>query len=178
MEEVVIRKASAEDASAIARVHVKSWQTTYNGILEKKFLDSLKWEDRINWWEESLTDPEEGTENFVALIDDQVIGFIGGGKIRDSKNGYDAELYAIYILDEFRGLGIGRKLFNRLVKWLKRKGFSSMLVRVAEKNRYRDFYTRLGAELGEFRDTHTIGGKAIDVGTYLWKDLGKISVVE
>ncbi len=36
-----IRKAIISDATEIARIHIKSWKTTYKGIISENFLDNL-----------------------------------------------------------------------------------------------------------------------------------------
>jgi hypothetical protein len=37
-----IRAAVPEDALAVARVHVRSWQVAYRGLIAQAYLDSLK----------------------------------------------------------------------------------------------------------------------------------------
>ncbi|WP_274857053.1 hypothetical protein [Bacillus methanolicus] len=43
---MIIRKAVGDDAAQIARVHVKSWQETYKGLIDQNYLDNLKIEKR------------------------------------------------------------------------------------------------------------------------------------
>lgn len=45
-ELIHIRPAVAEDASAMARAHVRSWQAGYRGLLPADYLDALRPEDR------------------------------------------------------------------------------------------------------------------------------------
>lgn len=53
---MVIRRATPEDASGIAAVHVYSWQAAYRGVVPDDFLRSLSIEDRETVWRESLED--------------------------------------------------------------------------------------------------------------------------
>jgi hypothetical protein len=45
-----VRKANVRDASAIAHVHLQSWQTTYAGIVPDEYLASLNEVERVQLW--------------------------------------------------------------------------------------------------------------------------------
>lgn len=45
-----IRLASVRDIEGIARVHVESWKSTYNGIISESFLSNLTVEKRTKNW--------------------------------------------------------------------------------------------------------------------------------
>ncbi len=108
-----IRRCKLEDAGAIARVHVDSWRSTYAEILSATFLASLSTEARTESWQRQIM---AGTSViFVAERQGGVVGFAAGGKSRQAITGYDAELYAIYLLREEQVRGIGRALVNALV---------------------------------------------------------------
>ncbi|SDE64667.1 hypothetical protein SAMN04488689_10282 [Paenibacillus sp. cl6col] len=49
-----IRKAMAGDAPGIARVHVDSWRTAYQGIISDTYLSSLSVQARQNMWEHAI----------------------------------------------------------------------------------------------------------------------------
>ena len=119
MNEIFIRKAEVDDAKGIAKVHVDSWRTTYKGIVPDTFLDNLSYEHRELTWKKGIN------ENNVYIAENEngkVIGFSTGGKERTGKyEAYIGELYAIYILKEFQGKGIGRLLFQSIVDDLKER---------------------------------------------------------
>ncbi|WP_346014177.1 GNAT family N-acetyltransferase [Sporosarcina sp. E16_8] len=123
---MLIRKAEIEDAAGIAKVHVDSWRTTYKGIVPDTFLDNLSYEQRELTWEKGIN------ENNVYIAENengQVIGFSTGGKERTGKyEAFIGELYAIYILKEYQGKGIGRLLVQSVVDDLKEKKMNSMLI--------------------------------------------------
>ena len=106
---VTIRQARIEDADSIASVHVQSWKTTYTGIVPDSYLASLNAESRTQNWRESSFNAEAAT---VLVVEDEmgVFGFVCGGKLRDQVDGFDAELYAIYLLQEKRKHGFGKAL--------------------------------------------------------------------
>jgi hypothetical protein len=76
-----IAPALLENAIAIARVHVRSWQVAYAGILGQDFLAHLSVEERAQRWNDILERAE--TQTLVACQDDRVVGFVSFGRCRD-----------------------------------------------------------------------------------------------
>jgi len=64
----------------------------------------------------------------VAEQDGEVVGFVSGGQIREPLQGYDAELFAIYLLDRAQGQGLGTALLRKLAESLGAKGIKGMTV--------------------------------------------------
>jgi GNAT superfamily N-acetyltransferase len=106
-----------------ARVHVESWQTTYAGIVPEAYLASLDVVREGSWREWLGLD----VDVFVAEMDGEVVGFIGGGAIREPVEEFDAELFAIYLLRDVQRRGIGMALLKRLAGSLRERGFGSMM---------------------------------------------------
>ena len=63
---MTIRPAEVQDAAGIARVHVESWRSTYQGIFPESFLASLSVERRENYWREQLLRVNAPERCFVA----------------------------------------------------------------------------------------------------------------
>jgi ribosomal protein S18 acetylase RimI-like enzyme len=151
-----IRRAAVEDAQAIASVKVDTWRSTYVGIVPDAFLKSLNAREGAEDWRAHLQ--AQDMLAFVAEDRSDVFGFICGGKLRDVIDGYDGELYAIYIRPEGQRSGVGRLLVRSLVEALQIKGLKSMVVWVLERNLGAvSFYQRLGA-IQIARKTIEIGG--------------------
>ena len=106
---VTIRPAVFDDATAIAEVHVGSWRTTYPGIVDQAYIDSLSVPERAAAWGRRLSaDADMSPDVLVAVdADGDVVGFVSGGAIRDPIAGFNAELYAIYLLDSVQQKGVG-----------------------------------------------------------------------
>ncbi|KDE48559.1 GNAT family acetyltransferase [Geobacillus sp. CAMR12739] len=167
----MIRKATWVDALAIASVHVESWKTTYSGIVPDAYLETLSVGEKQPLWEKVLS--QSGHSVFVAEENGRVVGFISGGPNRAADGPiakYDGELYAIYLLKEVQGKGLGRQLVQALTRDLAKKGIQSMAVWVLADNPSRGFYERLGGEkVAEERVE--IGGKALWEWCYGWRDV-------
>lgn len=134
-----VRHAVQQDIPKIAEIHVKSWKTTYHGIIKQEYLDSLHIEDREESWRNRSL---EGT--FVVEDVDGVFGFASFGKQRDKRYPtYDGELYAIYILQEKQKSGAGIALIAEGVSDLIEKGYQNMMLWVFEQNSATQFYQKL-----------------------------------
>ncbi len=141
---ISIRAATDHDASAIAHVHVDSWRTTYAGIVPDEYLATLNEAERVPLWREWLI---RDIQVYVADLDGEVVGFISGGPIREPVETYDAELYAIYLLQHAQKRGIGTALLRELAGSLGSRGFKSMIVWVLEENPAKHFYVKSRAQL-------------------------------
>lgn len=127
-----IRAADPEDAPAIARVHVDSWRTTYRGLLPDHVLANLSLEERQASWQQRIDAPALGRcSGFVFVAEDvtgRVVGFASGGPERENDSDFEGELYAIYLLKEHQGRGLGRRLTKHVVERLRSLGHNSMRV--------------------------------------------------
>jgi len=163
--ELKIRRAVVEDSVAIAHVHVDSWRSTYAGIIPDAFLASLSIEERAAVWKDVID--SGGTAFFVAESGPGIFGFACGGKLRDAIDGYDSELYAIYLPREHQRFGAGRLLFQALADALRAEGFASLAVWVLEENPAVSFYRHLGGVLIA-RKSIEIGGTTLTELAYGW----------
>lgn len=171
---VNIRAASPADAAAIAHVHVAAWRTTYKGLLPADLLANLSEEPRADWWrlqaETARKDPSRGLLLIAEQENGQVVGFASAGPEREAETDFDGELYAIYLLAEHQGKGIGRRLFELVVKHLRVQGYGSMRVWVLEGNPAASFYEHLGGKRGETKELQ-IGGMGYNEVAYGWESL-------
>ncbi|NYF78856.1 GNAT family N-acetyltransferase [Granulicella arctica] len=137
-----IRPGELGDAAGIALVHVQSWKSTYRGIVPDTYLAALEIESRAEMWKGQLLSGDSLI--FVAEDESGVVGFAAAGSLRESVDDYDAELYAIYLLDTRQRQGAGRMLVHALAVGLRARGFKSFLVWVLEQNPSVSFYKSLG----------------------------------
>ena len=165
-----IREAEIVDAEAIARVHVDSWRTTYKGIVPESFLQQLSYEQRAENWRRGIG------KNAIYVAEDErgkIVGFATGGKERTGNYDADGELYAIYLLNEVQGQGIGKKLTQILAQNLKDQGFTSMLVWVLDRNSSKQFYESLGGQPID-EAMIEIGGEEFKEIAYYWDNIDLI----
>jgi len=170
---IKIRPAWASDAPALARVHVDAWRTTYRGILPADALAGLSYERREHGWNEVLAlAPEQRHVIYVAEDQTgQVVGFSSAGRETSSDPVYTAELYAIYIIEEFQRHGLGRRLMYAAVNGLVEAGYTAMRLWVLADNLGgRRFYERLGGRVLRERPLEIFGVTVRELA-YGWDDL-------
>jgi len=174
---VKVRKANAADASAIAHVYVKSWQSTYRDILPEQTLANLsEAHETLAWWRNLCrVKPHEST--FVAQnTDGKVVGFASAGPQRRGAHRRRAELYTLYLLDSLHRQGLGSSLVSAGAQALMDRGAESMVVWVLAKNPARKFYESLGGVPYGAR-TIRIGGRPVRKIAYLWSELGSLEAL-
>ncbi|MEV7097067.1 GNAT family N-acetyltransferase [Amycolatopsis sp. NPDC051045] len=108
-----------------------SWRAAYAGLLPEGFLARLSAEERASSWEQRIA---EGAGQVLVLEEGGVVaGFAAFGP---------SQLYALYLLPELWGLGLGRALHDRVVEGM--SGDSAVLWVLAANERAKAFYLRQG----------------------------------
>ncbi len=166
-----IRPARIEDANSIAFVQVESWKTTYVGIVADSYLASLNPESRTQNWHRQLN--AGATVIFVAEDEGGIFGFVSGGELRDKIDGFDAELYAIYLLQNRQRQGVGEALTRQLANALCDLGFHGLIVWVLAKNPAVTFYQHLGGVEVATKEVE-IGGTQLTEIAFGWPSLGAL----
>jgi len=165
---MLIRKAQPPDASAIARVHVDCWRTTYAGIVSSEFLAALSYKQRQEMWSGILSRGDSIL--YVAESPNgQVVGFACAGPERTGDSVYQGELYALYVLQSYQRQGVGSQLFKAVATELRQGSLTSLLVWVLAANPARLFYETLGGEYLREKDIE-IGEQQLVEVAYGWKD--------
>lgn len=138
----VIRRAEIEDAPALANIQTLSWLAAYEGIIP---LDEMQrqGEGRLAMWQKLLH--EEGSDIIViAEIDGISAGFLAMNKTRDTDSqSHIMEVYALYFLPEFWGLGKAKALLKFAMDYARKRRYEGMSLWVLEENkRARRFYEK------------------------------------
>ncbi len=141
--ELVVRTGAREDAEAISRVRARTWQSAYAHIFPAEQLEAIEAERWFEWWRGVLTDPAPRTHTLVGEESGRVSGFVSTGPARDEPG--VGELYAIYVLPEASGQGLGQALMIEALLRLRVEGFPEAILWVLEDNpRTRRFYEQTG----------------------------------
>lgn len=114
---VRVRVAEPRDAAGVARVHVAAWQRGYADLMPASVLDRLDVQEGRGRWEQRLADPAAGV--LVAIEAGIVVGFVHHGPARDDDLVREQqrwwEIYAVYVLPEAWGRGVGSRLWRGVV---------------------------------------------------------------
>lgn len=169
----MIRPADARDADQIADVIIRTWRTTYTGIVPDAYIKSMSSSEIAQAWRDRFLDADYGVTRLTLVAEDEpsgVFGFISGGPERTGDPDFSCEVYAIYLLQSQQGVGTGAKLFGELARWLHTRGHQSMLVWALAANPACGFYETMGGMRSRER-THDIGGVSLPEVGFGWRSL-------
>lgn len=106
-----IRRATLADAERLGVVHAQVWRETYRGILSDDWIASVSSEERIARWKVILGEPNPARQ-WVAVVDEEIVGFVASGPSRDEQPVRELELWSIHILAQYARKGIGTALVD------------------------------------------------------------------
>ena len=159
-----IRYINHEDnLTEIGKIYEKSWKSTYNGILPNNYLNSLTEAQ----WTAKIT--ECGSNSLIMLNNGKYIGTVSFGTSRINQfNGW-AEIFTFYLLPEFTGQGLGKKLMNHVAEELKSLGFSQIFLFVLENNHTAiRFYEKYGFKSNGVLMKNKFGKKIVTECMYVY----------
>lgn len=175
MDSLRIRHAAPADAGSVAEVQARTWRTAYLGMLPHEVLVGFSAAQGSAFWQRVLERAGGDDSVLLAELDGEPVGFVSSGPIRERIPGYNGEFYALYVLPEAQGCGIGTTLIAHAGRALVRHRWLSATVWVLEDNQLgRRFYESLGGlPLGvvktlAYRGTHYPAVREIAYG---WPDL-------
>ncbi len=197
---IAIRRARPADAAAIGAVHVAAWRSAYPGILPEAFLARLSVSRQAAHYDRAIragvgvhvataSGLDLGTEGGAPRI----VGFVTGCPARDSDRlrpsghqlagdgapaaAYDlgeGEIETLYVLDDWRDRGIGRRLMRAAAGHLVSAGCRSAFLWVLRDNPSRWFYARLGGK-PVAEATVRVGGEPVIQTAYSWSPIERLA---
>jgi len=159
-----VRVATHDDAAAIARVHVLSWQGAYRGQVPDEVLDGLSVEQRQLMWQSILSAPIHPDHHVDVVTEDGAV--IGFGHVCPSRDPdalpQTGEVSSIYLAPAAWGMGAGRLLMASLVAQMTVCGFTQATLWVLKGNaRARHFYEDAGWVCDGSEKTETMVGTQV-----------------
>ena len=127
---IEIRPAEVPDAPALAAVHEASWREAYTGILPHRALTSSIARRNTAWWVRTVR--HAGV--LVLEVGDKVVGYATFGRNRTGALPQGGEVYELYLLPEYQGVGLGRRLFKAALERLETVGAKGAIVWSIEEN--------------------------------------------
>lgn len=166
---LIIREAKPEDAAAMARVRVDTWRAAYRGIVPDSTLDNLSYSTTEGFLRRILWEDNRGTFAFVAENDRaEVVGIAVAGAMLDrGDDDYRGEIYILYVLPAWQGIGGGRGLVQACMHGLNQRRLIPVMLWVLADNPARKFYEALGGVMLREREDVMDGKKLIEVA-YGW----------
>lgn len=164
-------------------MHVAAWRSAYPGILPDQYLAGLSVPRQAVHYEAAI---RSGLGVFVASATGtdvppgsgaRVIGFTTAGRARGGDIGgrrlAEGEVETLYVLDDFRERGAGRRLLRTAAAFLAETGCRSVFLWVLRDNPSRWFYARLGGTPAAEAMTR-VGGQPVAQTAFVWDPIEKL----
>ena len=139
-----IRRATQNDAEAIATIHTASWQAIYRGHFPDDYLDNIDVQRRSETWRKIA---QEASDELVVVEDgDSIVGFLhlAGSRDHDAEPLTD-EITSIYLVPGCWRKGYGRTLVDWAYGRSRARGASRITLWALEANgQARQFYDTMG----------------------------------
>lgn len=161
---IIIKKMETdEEIKGKAYVHWKAWQEAYTGLIGQRFLDGRTLED-------SERSSFQNRDNVLVAKDgERVIGFVAYGKYQKEDLENTGEIYALYVLAEYYGQGIGYRLMQAALAQL--KDYPEIALWVLKENaRAIRFYERCGFAMDGVERIAELGKPVVGVRMVLRKE--------
>ena len=140
--DVIIRPITEPDAPNIHPVALEAWQYTYRTIFDRQFIENFV---NQNYALERILSlfPRLRSSSmyfYIAEHESRIVGFCNIGIDQPR-----AELYRIYLLPDYIGQGLGRRLLERGEQFLREHGINTYYCFVHKENEIgKRFYARSG----------------------------------
>ena len=173
---ISIRRARPADAPAIGEIHAAVWRSSYAGILPDAYLAALSPARLAGFYQRAILDRREGHAVFVAVaggadapergVASTVVGFASGGRARRAGLA-EGEVETLYLLEDWRERGAGRRLMRAMGAHLRAVGCRSAMLWVLRDNPTRWFYQHIGGREAA-REIIRVGGQPVEQAAFVW----------
>ena len=142
---ISVRMARPGDETGIARVHDTAWRDAYRGVIPGRELERMVQRRGPAWWRQAI---RAGTRLIVLDFADAIAGYASYGRNRMPALGYGGEIFELYLMPEYQGVGLGRRMFDAARADLADHGLPNFVVwALGGNDRAIDFYQRRGGVL-------------------------------
>ncbi|NRG17137.1 GNAT family N-acetyltransferase [Rhizobiales bacterium] len=162
---IATRPARPIDAETLSTIHLEAWRGAYRGLLSGVDLERMISRRGPRWWRGALS---RGVLIQVLEVAGKTVGYATYGRSRMRELPFEGEIYELYILPEYQGLGFGTKLFQATRRALVRMRLSGATVRVLSENEAAmRFYRSLGGQL-LMNSQEQVAGTSVELSVFGW----------
>jgi len=171
---IQVRRAQSADAPSIGAVHVSAWRNAYAGILPNDYLSGLSMPRQAAQYDATIR-TDGGVYVAIAAAPGGkpgVVGFATVGRPRSRGLG-EGEIQTLYVLDDWRDRGVGRRLLAAGAAHLAAAGCGTAFLWVLRDNPSRWFYERLGGRQAAASTTR-VAGVPIPQVAFVWDPIDRL----
>ena len=157
-----------DNAYDYATVSSKCWLESYKNIIDLNYLESINTEEYLTNQKEKLIGLlNDGSNRYLLKVDNKYVGIFRIRPTKYSDYSNCIELGALYILDEVKGMGYGKYIFNYVLDKVKYK-YNRLIIGCLEDNPTNDFYKHMGCVF-QFKNPLLINGENYNENVYIYE---------
>lgn len=143
MNNITYMEAEIDDCYEIAKLKGEVWNSTYRGIYSDEKINNYDVQRNEQTFIKIVNNPS--VTLFVAKDGEKIIGFMSCGEPYRLYLNYKQEIGLLYILKQYQGHGVGKKLFNLGKETIKKSGYSEFFISCNKYNANAlEFYKKMG----------------------------------
>jgi ribosomal protein S18 acetylase RimI-like enzyme len=150
--DVIIKTATMNDLKKVQELNLKlskKEQKEYDHLLNLEEDTTKHYTNRIS---------KENSCVFVAVVNKKIVGYLCGKLAKTGSFGRlptisVAEIESFFVLDKYRSKGVGKKLYEKFIKWCKIKKVdkarldvhpqNKLAIKFYKKDKFKDYYLTL-----------------------------------
>lgn len=164
---IEVRRADPQDAPAIASVHRTAWIASYAGLIPHKPLTQMIERRREDWWRRA----SRGPSTVVVLeVAGKIAGYatIGANRVRALKQ--EGEIYELYLLPEYQGIGLGSYLFRECRGMIRALNMVGLVVWCLEENDNAVTFYRAMGGMDVAEGMEEFGSRSLKKLGFVWRN--------
>lgn len=164
---IEVRRADPQDARDIAGVHRKVWISSYAGLIPHKPLVHMIERRREDWWRRATRGP---STLLVLEVAGKIAGYatIGANRIKALKQ--EGEIYELYLLPEYQGIGLGSYFFRECRAILRALNMTGLVVWCLEDNDHAVTFYRAMGGMDVAEGMEDFDGRSLKKLGFVWKN--------
>ena len=161
-----MRWARPGDAKALSCIYDESWRGAYQGLIPHIALMRILARRGVSMWRRQIG---RATRSILVIdYDGETVGYAQIGASRSKQYARRGEIFELYILPVYQGLGLGGLLFDEARRVLDGRNYCGLLVWALADNELADvFYRRKGGRPAS-DDIEHFSGHKLRKRAYLW----------
>ena len=164
---IEVRRADPQDARAISDLHRTVWIASYAGLIPHRPLVQMIERRREDWWRRATRGP---STLLVLEVAGKIAGYatIGANRVKALKQ--QGEIYELYLLPEYQGIGLGSYLFRECRAILKALNMTGLVVWCLEENDNAVTFYRAMGGMDVAEGMEDFGEKSLRKLGFVWRD--------
>lgn len=164
---IEIRCPELRDARDLSEVYRASWLNAYSGLIAHQPLSNMMERRNEAWWKKAATGP---ATLLVLEVAGKIAGYTSIGANRASDLAQEGEIYEIYLLPQYQGLGLGGKLFGRARQQLSKLCLKGLVAWCLEDSHQANRFFRMQGGQDFAEGVEDFDGQKLKKSGFIWKN--------